>query len=149
MKKLPLFLFFFFAALLMACEKPSIEDEEIDLSNTLQPYVELSNTTAKTVKQGASTTVTFQMRTALQQKVTVYYDVTGDVNMTNQSVVIEKEKTTGTATINVPAGTIVAPATSATATVTLKKAVKDDGTELTLGAKNVPASQVVTLNIVP
>ena len=121
----------------------------IDLSNTLQPYVELTSTAAKTVKQGAATTVAFRMRTGLQQKVTVHYDVTGAVNLPNQTLVLDKEALTGTATINVPANVIVAPATSATATVTLRKAVKEDGTELTIGAKNTPATQTVTLNIVP
>ena len=121
----------------------------IDLGNTLQPYVELTSTAAKTVKQGTATTVAFRMRTGLQQKVTVHYDVTGAVNLPNQTLVLDKEALTGTATINVPANVIVAPATSATATVTLRKAVKEDGTELTIGAKNTPATQTVTLNIVP
>ena len=121
----------------------------IDLGNTLQPYVELTSTAAKTVKQGTATTVAFRMRTGLQQKVTVHYDVTGAVNLPNQTLVLDKEALTGTATINVPANVIVAPATSATATVTLRKAVKEDGTELTIGAKNTPATQKVTLNIVP
>lgn len=146
MKKL---LFFFFSVFfLQACIKDDVGMEKIDLSNTLPPYVELSSTAAKTVKQGASTTVTFQMRTGLQQKVTIHYDVTGAVNMPGQTLVLDKEKTTGTVTINIPANVITPPATSATATLTLKRAVKEDGTELTIGSKNTPATQKVTLNIV-
>ncbi|NTS43648.1 hypothetical protein HRG84_22400 [Flavisolibacter sp. BT320] len=149
MKRISIILLLFTATLFVACEKDDANTEGIDLSNTLEPYIEFTSTAAKTVKQGASTTVGLTMRTGLQQKVTVYYDVTGAVNLPNQTLVLDREALTGQATINIPANAIVAPATSATATVTLKKAVKDDGTELTLGAKNAPASQVVTLNIVP
>ena len=148
MKKL-LFFFSLSVCLLQACIKEDVGMNTIDLSNTMQPYVELTSTAAKTVKQGTATTVAFRMRTGLQQKVTVHYDVTGAVNLPNQTLVLDKEALTGTATINVPANVIVSPATSATATVTLRKAVKEDGTELTIGAKNTPATQTVTLNIVP
>jgi uncharacterized protein YcfL len=148
MKKL-LFFFSLSICLLQACIKEDVGMNTIDLGNTLQPYVELTSTAAKTVKQGTATTVAFRMRTGLQQKVTVHYDVTGAVNLPNQTLVLDKEALTGTATINVPTNVIVAPATSATATVTLRKAVKEDGTELTIGAKNTPATQTVTLNIVP
>lgn len=148
MKKL--FSFLLLSALVMqACIKDDVGMEKIDLTNTLQPYVEFNSTATKTVKQGSSASVTFQMRTGLQQKVTVYYDVTGAVNLPNQMLVLDKEKTTGTASIAIPANTITPPATSATATVTLKRAVKEDGTELTLGSKNTPETQKVTLSIVP
>jgi hypothetical protein len=149
MKKFSLLLLSAFALLIQSCDKDDAALKDVDLSNTLPPYVEFSSTAAKTVTQGTSTTVTFQMRTGLQQKVTVYYDVTGAVNLTNQMVEIEKEKTTGTATINIPATVITPPATSATATVVLKRAVMEDGTELTIGSKNNPATQQVILNIKP
>lgn len=149
MKRIFVLPLLFTAMLFAACDKDEAMTEGIDLSNTLEPYLEFTSTSAKQVKQGTATTVGFQMRTGLQQKVTVHYDVTGAVNLPNQTLVIDREATTGQATINIPTNAIVAPATSATATVTLKRAVKEDGTELTLGAKNQPASQVVTLNIVP
>ncbi|HEV7331561.1 MAG TPA: hypothetical protein VGN63_11025 [Flavisolibacter sp.] len=149
MKRISLILLLGIATVFAACEKDDANTEGIDLSNTLEPYIEFTSTSAKQVKQGTATTVGFQMRTGLQQKVTVHYDVTGAVNLPNQTLVLDREATTGQATINIPANVIVAPATSATATVTLKRAVKEDGTELTLGAKNQPASQVVTLNIIP
>ena len=82
-----------------ACNKDDVATAGFDFSNTLPPYVELNSTDAKTVKQGASTTVTFQMRTAFQEAVTVNYDVTGGgVNLTNQSVVIDRNKTSAVAT---------------------------------------------------
>ncbi len=148
MKKI-FFAIFIMAVLLQSCDKHVSPGDNVDLSNTLAPYVALSSTAAKTVKQGASTSVTFQLRTALQQKVTVYYDVTGGgVNLTNQTVIIDRDKTSAVATINIPANVIVAPATTATATLTLVKAVTESGTQLTIGAKNTPATQKVTINII-
>lgn len=131
----------------LSCSKKDSPGDNWDFSNTLPPYVALSSTASKTVKQGTSTTVTFQLRTAQQQKVTVYYDVTGGgVNLTNQSVVIDRDKVSSIATINIP-NVIVAPATSATATLTLVKATNESGTMLTVGSRNNPASQKVTINI--
>lgn len=136
--------------LFAACNKKDAGTAGLDFSNTVPPYVELTSTATKTVKQGSSVSIAFQMRQALQQKVTVYYDVTGGgVNLTNQTVTFDKEKTSATASVAIPANVIVPPATSATATFTVKKAVKEDGTELTLGSKNTPATQKLTINIVP
>jgi hypothetical protein len=146
MKKI-FFAIFILAVFLQSCDKHTSLGDNYDLSNTLPPYVALSSTAAKTVKQGASTTVTFQLRTALQQKVTVTYNVTGAVNLSNQTAVIDRDKTSVVATSNIPANTIVAPATTATATLTLVKAVTESGTELTIGSKNTPATQKVTINI--
>ena len=146
MKKI--FFAIFILTVIQSCDKHESLGDNYDLSNTLTPYVALSSTSAKTVKQGASTTFTFQLRTALQQKVTVYYDVTGGgVNLTNQTVVIDRDKTSAVATVNIPANVIVAPATSATATLTLVKAVADNGTLLTIGSKNNPTTQKVIINI--
>jgi hypothetical protein len=147
MKKI-FFAIFILTAILQSCDKHTSLGDNYDLTNTLTPYVALSSTSAKTVKQGASTTVTFQMRTAMQQKVTVYYDVTGGgVNLTNQTLVFDREKTSVTATINIPANTIVPPATSAAATLKLVKAVTESGEMLTIGSKNNPETQKLTINI--
>lgn len=149
MKKV-IFAIFTISIIFQSCGKHESLGDNYDLSNTLAPYVTLSSTSAKTVKQGASTTVTFQLRTALQQKVTVYYDVTGGgVNLTNQTFVIDREKTSAAATINIPVNVIVPPATSATATLKLVKAVTESGEMLTIGSKNNPEVQKVTINITP
>jgi len=116
---------------IVSCEKDASPGDNYDFSTSLPAYVALSSTAAKTVKQGTSTTVTFQMRTAMQQKATVYYDVTGGgVNLLNQTAVIDRDKTSIVAT-----------------TLTLVKAVADDGTLLTIGSKNTPTTQKLTLNI--
>jgi len=140
------FLLFIMSTIFLACKK-DYQGDTYDFSNNLPPYVTLSSTAAKTVKQGASTTFTFQMRTALQQTVTVYYDVIGGgVNITNQTVIIDREKLSAVATVNIPI-VIVSPATSATAILTVVKAVAADGTLLTIGSKNTAATQKVTINI--
>jgi len=149
MKKI-FFAIFVLAASLQSCDKHESAGDNYDLGNTLAPYVTLSSTAAKTVKQGTSTTVTFQMRTAMQQKVTVYYDVTGGgVNLTNQTVVFDREKTSVTATINIPANVIVPPATSSKTTLILVKAIAENGSLLTIGSKNNPETQKVVINITP
>jgi hypothetical protein len=147
MKKI-CFALFILSIMIVSCTKYESPGFNYDLTETLPAYVALSSTAAKTVKQGTSTTVTFQMRTAMQQKVTVFYEVTGGgVNLVNQTVEIDREKTTAVATINIPANVIVPPATSASATLTLVKAVREDGTQLTIGSKNNPQTQKVPITI--
>lgn len=147
MKKIFLAIFVV-SMVLVSCDKHESAGDAVYLDQTLPPYVALSSTAAKTVKQGNSTTVTFQLRTALQQKVTVYYDVTGGgLNLTNQTLVIDREKTSGTATVSIPANLIVPPATTASATLKLTKATTESGTQLTIGSKNNPDTQKITINI--
>lgn len=132
--------------LLQSCEKKGPGDN-YDFTNSLPPYVALSSTAAKTIKQGASGTFTFVMKTSMQQAVTVTYNVSGAVTLTGQTATIVRDALSGTATVAIPAGTIVSPATSAVATLTVVKAVKADGTVLTLGSTNNAAAQKVTINI--
>lgn len=147
MKKIFLAIFIS-TAILQSCDKHESRGDNWDLSNTLAPYVALSSTSAKTVRQGTSTTVTFQMRTAMEQKVTVYYDVTGGgVDLTNQTVVFDREKTSVMASINIPSNVIIPPATTATAMLKVIKAVSENGQMLTLGSKNNPETQKITINI--
>lgn len=148
MKKIVL-AFCLLAVASQSCDKHESPGDNYDLTNTLPPYVALSSTTPKTVQQGTATTVTFNLRTAMQQKVTVYFDVTGAVNLANQTVVIERDKTSAVATINIPAGVVVPPATTADATLTLTKGIAENGTELTVGTKNNPATQKVPITITP
>jgi hypothetical protein len=149
MKKIFFVLPAFAVFCLTSCEQDDSPGDNYDFSSTMPAYVALSSTTAKTVRQGNSTTFTFQTRTAMQQPITVTYNVAGAVTLSNQTVVIDRDKTSAVATVNIPAGVIVPPATTATATLTVVKAVTADGIQLTLGQKNNPASQKVTINIIP
>jgi len=135
--------------LFQSCDKEDAGLDGIDLSNTIPPYVELTSTAAKEVQQGTSATVAFQMRAAMQETVTITYNITGAVNQPNQTVVIDRNKTTANATVSIPNNVIVAPATSAVATLTVVKAQTASGRMLTLGAKNDPSKQKLTINIIP
>lgn len=135
------------ALLIQSCNKDDAGMDGIDLSNSLAPYVELTSTAAKTVQQGTSASVAFQMRVAMQEAVTITYNVSGAVNLSNQTLVIDRNKTTANATVAIPNNVIVAPATSAQATLTVTKAQTASGRALTLGAKNEPAKQKLTINI--
>jgi hypothetical protein len=145
MKKILIFMSLAAAFLLQGCEKKGPGDN-YEFSNSLPPYVALTSTVAKTIKEGASGTFTFTLKTSIQQVVNVNYKLTGALSST-QTVAIKRDELTGVATVTVPVGTILAPATTATATLTLVSATKADGTVLTIGSKNNPATQVVTINI--
>jgi len=148
MKKIIILMSVIACFLFQACDKKGPGDN-YDFSNSLPPYVALSSTAAKTIKQGTSGTFNFTLKTSLQQVVTVTYNITGAVTLTNQTATIARDALTGTATVAIPANTIVAPNTSAVATLTVVKATKADGTALTLGSTNNAASQKVTINIIP
>ena len=134
-------------AIAVAGCKKDYQGDTYNFDNSLPPYVTLSSLSAKTVVQGKSAAFTFQMRTALQQSVTVTYSISGAVSMPNQTVLIDRDKTSAVATVNIPNNIITTPGTTATATLTLVKAVTADGTPLTIGQKNTPATQVVTIKI--
>lgn len=134
------------AAFFQACDKISPGDN-YDFSNSLPPYVTISSLAPKTVPQGDTLDFTFQMRTSLQQAVTVSYDVTGAVAVPAQTVVIDRDKTTAVVAIAIPPNTITTPGDTATATLTLLKAVTEDGKNLTIGQNNVASDQQVVINI--
>lgn len=134
------------AAFFQACDKTSPGDN-YDFSNSMPPYVTISNLTERTVYQDTTLNITFQMRTALQQNVTVTYTVTGAVNLPDQTVVINRDKTTAVAPVTIPPNTITTPGDTATATLTLLKAVTDGGKNLTIGQNNVASAQKVIITI--
>jgi len=141
-------IFLVFCLVLQACDKDEAATKGFDFSSSIPPYVELTSTTTRNVRPDTTLTFTFQMRTALQEVVTVYFDAMGGgLNLTNQTVVIDRNKLTASVNIKVPANAIVAPNTTATAVLTLVKAVTASGTQLTIGQKSTPEAQKVTINI--
>ncbi|MOA12934.1 hypothetical protein D3C78_1329590 [compost metagenome] len=90
---------------------------------------------------GESATVNLQMRTSLQQKVTATYKVDGAIKLNDQTVVIERDKTTASISILVPAELAV----GSESTLTLVKAVTESGETLTIGQDNVAANQKVKI----
>ncbi len=146
MNKILIGILFLTAVFFQACNKTSPGDN-YDFSNSLPPYVTISNLAGRTVYQDTTLNFTFQMRTSLQQAVTVTYEVTGAVNLTNQTVVINRDKATAVAAVTIPGNIITTPGTTATATLTLLKAVTADGKNLTIGQTNDPTTQRVDINI--
>jgi len=130
----------------VACKK-DYQGETYDFSNSVEPYVTLTSTAERKVKQDTTINFTFQMRTALQQTVTVTYSVTGAINKPDQTVIIDRDKTTAVAPLVIPGNLVTAPATTATATLTLVKAVTADGKNLSIGHSIPAANQKVVITI--
>jgi hypothetical protein len=139
-KTLIYILFATLSIVIVSCKKTSPGDN-YDFSNSLPPYVTLSSKSISVSSGTSSAKVSFNMRTALEQDVTITYNLTGIVNANNQTLVIPKETTIASASIARP----TTGATTGTATLTVVKAVKVDGTALTIGQNNVASSQVATI----
>lgn len=146
MKRILITILILSAACFQACDKTSPGDN-YEFSNALPPYVTISSLAPITVYQDTTLNFTFQVRTSLQQTVTVTYDIAGAVNMPNQTVVINRDKTTAVAAVTIPGNIITTPGITATATLTLVKAVTADGKSLTIGQNNVASAQNVTITI--
>ncbi|WEK19400.1 MAG: hypothetical protein P0Y49_21735 [Candidatus Pedobacter colombiensis] len=146
MKKILILMTIMTAFLLQSCDKKGPGDN-YDFSNSLPPYVALTATTPITVKKGTVANVSFLVKTAIQQAVTITYKVEGAVNLPSQTVVLPRGVLTTTIAVPTVAAVITPPATSTTATLTLLSAVKADGTVLTIGSKNNPADQKVLITI--
>ncbi len=129
-----------------SCKKEVSPGDNYGVTDPLPAYINI-RTTALTVKQGATATFAFTLRTSFQQPVTVVYSVTGGVTLANQTATIPRDAVTANGSFVVPANTIVLPATTATATVTLISATTADGTKLTIGQNNIAANQKFTLNV--
>ena len=132
--------------LFQACDK-ELSGDDYDFSNSLPPCVTISTSAAEDLQPGDTATVTFAMRTAMQQEVTVNYKVEGAFTLANQTITIERNKTSVVANIPVPATTPVDPA-GTTATLTLVSATKADGSPLTIGQRNNPEAQKVVISII-
>ena len=131
---------------LQGCDKNGPGDS-YDLSNPIAPYVALSSTADIEVVQGDDAKVIFSVRTAFQQKVTVYYHVTGAIELADQTATIERNKTSVAIFIPTPADIITTPGTTEEAMVTLTKATTEGGRELTIGQRNDPETQHVNIVI--
>jgi hypothetical protein len=135
-----------------SCKKAASPGDNYDFSSSLPPYVALSSTAARSIKNPTIDTtvaVGFLVRTALQQSITVTYSVSGAITQANQTVTIPRNAVSVNASIPFAKNILVAPTTSLTATVTLLRAVAADGTVLALGANNVASAQKVDIRVVP
>jgi hypothetical protein len=119
-----------------------------DFSNSLPAYVDLAGAQdTLEVSEGDSVALTFNMRTAIQQAVTITYSVSAPVSLTDQTVVIPRNLLKGTGSFKIPEGVVTDPSGSEYATMTVTKATTADGESLTLGRYNDATTQVKTFNI--
>ncbi|RZA00538.1 MAG: hypothetical protein EOP47_13695 [Sphingobacteriaceae bacterium] len=143
MKKIFILLFITLTSVMFqACDKNSLGDAYENVPNPLPPYVALTSTAGIETSAGETFDVTFVVRTALQQKVTITYGVTGALTLANQTIELPRNALTVKATIAVPEGTA-----DGDAVLTLIKATKADGGAMTIGPKNNAATQKVNITI--
>ncbi|MEQ7798356.1 Calx-beta domain-containing protein [Pedobacter sp. ASV1-7] len=138
MKKIIVLLSITAAFLLQACEKKGPGDN-YDFSNSLPPYVEISDKAQLKVVEGTNAVVQVRLKTAVQEPVTVNYNVTGTFS-TSGTVTIPRDALTANVTIAVPANS------SGNATFKITEATKGS-TKLTIGAKGVNSNEVRSLLI--
>jgi hypothetical protein len=85
------------AALTASCEQYK---NEVDMSNSLSAlYVELSTKAPANATEGSGLEITVQTRVAQQQPITVRYSFNG----AEGQIVIDRDKTSGTGTVTMPA----------------------------------------------
>lgn len=128
-----------------SCTKDYVGDT-YDFSNSLPAYVEIATKTAKTLKQGTALSVSVQMRTALTDDVTVTYQITGTTATIQGTIVIPRNTVKATASVTLPTGIVVAPATSVSAQFKIVSAIRGTTENLRIGF-NGAATEVIPLTI--
>lgn len=129
-----------------SCGKEGLGND-VDFSNSLNPYIEFSSTDPVDVSIGDTVEVAVDIRTAFQQGVTVYYDVSAPLNLKDQTFVIERNSLEAAGMFTIPEDVVLDPSGITNATVTLTKAVTDDGEMLTIGRYNDPSTEAFDVHI--
>lgn len=131
--------------MIMGCDKEGPGDN-YNFDNKVPPYVALSSTAEVNIEEGATAIIPLEVRTAIQEDLTITLSVSGAINA-DQTVVLSKGTMSVDAELPIPAGTVVPPATAATATVSLSRAISAGGIEFSIGRLNNPETQKKVLNI--
>jgi|GEM_PF-1452839 len=147
MKRIIILISIISITLFFGCKKIDSPGDNFDFSNSIAPYVTIESLDDIEAAPGDEIEFNLQMRTSLQQAVTVTYKMEGAVNVPNATIVIEKEAKEALVSYTIPSNVIVAPATSATITFTLLKAQTADGKSLTIGQNADAAAQKVNVLI--
>lgn len=143
MKKIIVLVSLLSIVMFQSCKKHESPGDNFDFSNSLPSYVAIKSLDDIEAAPGDEVTVDLQLRTSIQQKITVTYKVEGAVTITNGTVEIVKESKAGTVKFTIPANA----ATPSTATFTILKAQTEDGQALTIGQDANAAAQKVTVLI--
>ncbi|NRF38520.1 hypothetical protein [Pedobacter foliorum] len=143
MKKIIVLVSLLSIVMFQSCKKHESPGDNFDFSNSLPPYVTIKDLSDIDAAPGDVVTVDLQLRTSIQQKITITYKVEGAVTVASGTAEIAKESKAGTVKFTIPAGA----ATPSTATFTLLKAQTEDGKALTIGQNADAAGQKVKVLI--
>lgn len=124
-----------------SCGKEEL-GRDYDFSDAVEPYIVIAKAGIDATPESTAT-VRFTMRTGLSKPVTVKYNVSGSVDLGDQTATFSRYATTKDVEIAIPAGT----ATPSETVVKLVSATKEDGTPLVIGRYGVAEGEMVTITI--
>ena len=145
MKKILFSLIFLPLLILCSCDKEGPGDN-YNFDNVVAPYVAFNSTAGVGAVQGTSLSVPIIVRTAIQEDLNITIAISGAF-VREQSIVLPKGTTSVNASIAIPTGIIVAPATSATATLAITRAISASGIEFSIGRLANPDTQRKSITI--
>ena len=141
-KLLPVILFS--VVLFSGCKK--YNDQTFDFSKSAPPYVELKTYDATTVVQGNMLSFSVVVRTAIQEPVTITYQITGDFSL-NGTYILPRNTLEGVVTVAIPAGTVPAGSSEVTGILKLVTATSAN-TKISVGRIS-PDSEKFTVTVTP
>lgn len=141
-KLLPVVLFSLL--LFSGCKK--YNEQTFDFSTSASPYLALKTYTAQTVSQGSTLSFTVVVRTAIQEPVTVTYQINGDFSLSG-TYTLPRNTVEGTATVVIPAGTVPSGSSGVAGTFKLITATSAN-TKITVG-RITPDSEKFSVTVTP
>lgn len=135
------------AVTMAACDKESA-GTDYDFGDSLPPYIQITDKTPVEAIAGDTVLIDFNIRTAVQEDVTITYDVAGAVSQPGATVVLERNARIVETMLVIPDGLIAAPDTTAAITVTLKNAVGTKGQPFRVGRIGEPESESMMITVV-
>ncbi len=126
------------------CKK--YDEQTFDFSPPVDPYLALKTYTAKTVIQGNTLSFIVVVRTAIQEPITVAYQISGNFSLSG-TYTLPRNTLEGTATVVIPAGTVPVGSSSITGTLKLITATSTN-TKITVG-RITPDSEKFSVTVKP
>ncbi|MBC7511465.1 MAG: hypothetical protein H7320_22375 [Ferruginibacter sp.] len=130
--------------LFSGCKK--YNEQTFDFSTSAPPYVALKTYTAKTVVQGNMLSFILVVRTAIQEPVTVAYQITGNFTLSG-TYTLPRNTLEGTVSVVIPPGTVPVGSSAVTGTLKLITATSPN-TKIIVG-RITPASEKFSVTVTP
>ena len=134
----------FSVILCSGCKK--YNEQTSDFSTSAPAYIALKTYTAKTVVQGNALSFTVVVRTAIQELLTVTYQITGDFSLSG-TYTLPRNTLEGTVFVVIPAGTVPVGSSGVTGTLKLITATSAN-TKITVG-RITPDSEKFSVTVTP